>query len=108
MTHSRYRLLIDDLHEAASSTWVVARTSSEAISLLELHGCPYEISFDHDLRADDTAMAVVKKLIETDLDSDGRFIPEDFKFFAHGANPAGKENIHLTLQSYLNQRATRH
>ena len=97
MTHSRYRLLIDDLSDPASSTWIVARTSSEAISLLELPGCPYEISFDHDLGGDDTAMAVVKKLIETDLDSDGRSIPEDFKFFVHSANPAGKENIHLTL-----------
>ncbi len=78
-----------------SSTWVVARTSSEAVSLLESRGCPYEISFDHDLGADDTAMVLIKKLIETDLDSEGGFILEDLKFFVHSANPVGKENIQL-------------
>ncbi|QBR00048.1 cyclic-phosphate processing receiver domain-containing protein [Paraburkholderia pallida] len=89
MTHSRYRLFIDDLRDPVSSTWVVTRTSSEAVSLPESHGRPYEFSFDHDLGGDDTAMVVVKKLIEMDLDSEGRFIPDDFKFFVHSANPAG-------------------
>lgn len=105
MTCHPYRLFIDDLRDPASSSWKVARTSSEAIALLETCGCPYEISFDHDLGGNDTAMVVVKRLIEMDLDTEGKYIPEDFIFSVHSANPVGKENILGLLQAYLKYRA---
>lgn len=105
MTRRPYRLFIDDLRDPVSSSWMVARTSSAAIALLETCGCPYEISFDHDLGGDDTAMVVVKRLIEMDLDAGGKYIPEDFIFSVHSANPVGKENILGLLQAYLKYRA---
>jgi hypothetical protein len=94
------KLFIDDLRQPASEGWQVVRSSAEAIEYLSLHGCPELISFDHDLGGDDTAMAVVHWLIERDLDMPG-FIPAEFSFSVHSANPIGAQNIHGTLGRYL-------
>ncbi|WP_206997703.1 cyclic-phosphate processing receiver domain-containing protein [Trinickia mobilis] len=99
-----YRLFIDDIRDPASEGWVIARTSAKAIALLETMGCPLEISFDHDLGGDDTGMVVVKRMIEMDLDAAGRFIPPEFFFSVHSANPVGRENISGLLNSYLGHR----
>jgi hypothetical protein len=103
--HQPYKLFIDDLREPVSSSWKVARTSAQAIALLEAQGCPVEISFDHDLGGDDTAMVVVNRLIEMDLDASGEFIPDGFTFSVHSANPVGRDNIVGRLRGYLNYRA---
>jgi len=105
MTTGNYRLFIDDLRDPVTSSWVKARTSAEAIALLETRGCPSEISFDHDLGGDDTAMIVVKRMIEMDLDDSGLFIPCDFTFSVHSANLVGAENIAALLHLYLQYRA---
>jgi hypothetical protein len=65
--------------------------------------CPEFISFDHDLGGEDTAMIVVNWMIEKDLDNPG-FIPANFDFIVHSANPIGKQNIQGKLSSYLKQR----
>ncbi|MEM5316526.1 cyclic-phosphate processing receiver domain-containing protein [Paraburkholderia sp. JHI869] len=96
-----YRLFIDDLREPTSPDWIVARDSASAIKLLETQGCPVEISFDHDLGGDDTAMPVAKRMIQLDLDARGTYIPPDFHFIVHSANPIGRENIHELLARYL-------
>ena len=67
-------------------------------------GCPQLISFDHDLGGDDTAMRVVNWMIETDLDAASNFIPADFAFKVHSANPVGAANIQSKLQNYINVR----
>ncbi|CAD6559603.1 hypothetical protein LMG28727_06902 [Paraburkholderia kirstenboschensis] len=77
---TRYRLFIDDIRDPVAPNWVLARTSFEAITALEARGCPFEISFDHDLGGDDTAMVVAKKLVSMDLDAGGGFIPTDFLY----------------------------
>lgn len=99
-----YSLFIDDLRDAPDSTWTVARTSSGAIAVIQDRGCPMTISFDHDLGGDDTAMTVVKRLIELDMDAGGSFIPHDFTFRVHSANPVGSENIRTLLAQYLAMR----
>jgi hypothetical protein len=101
---TRYRLFIDDIRDPVAPDWVIARTSFEAIALLEARGCPFEISFDHDLGGDDTAMVVAKKLVSMDLDAGGGFIPADFVYSVHSANPVGKGNIEGLLEAYLRQR----
>lgn len=104
MNRAAYRLFIDDIRDPVEPRWVVVRTSAEAIACLEEWGCPCEISFDHDLGDDDTAMVVVKRLIDLDLDGGGRFIPADFSFSVHSANPVGRQNIVGLLRSYLSHR----
>lgn len=103
-----YRLSIDDLPNPTSPDWVVARDSAAAIKLLETCGCPVEISFDHDLGGDDTAMLLVKRLVELDLDASGTFIPAGFHFSVHSANPVGRENIQAVLGRYLAFRLEQH
>jgi len=93
------KLFIDDIRESPSG-WFVARTSSAAIEFMKRNGCPREISFDHDLGGDDTAMRVVRWMIEHDLDNPG-FIPSSFSFNVHSANPVGRANIEAALNRYL-------
>lgn len=94
------QMFIDDLREPATDGWIIVRTSAEALDHMQTHGCPARISFDHDLGGDDTAMVVVKAMIEHDLDCPG-FIPADFSFVIHSANPVGAKNIAGLLNSYL-------
>ena len=67
MPKAKSRLYVDDLREPPDADWTVARSSTEAIAFIEEQGCPDEISFDHDLGGDDTAMVIVKWMIERDL-----------------------------------------
>lgn len=99
-----FRLFIDDIREPSDSGWIIARSSEEAIHVIEAYGCPGLISFDHDLGGEDTSMRIVKWLVDRDLDAAGNFIPRDFRFIVHSANPIGSENIVGLLQSYLGHR----
>lgn len=94
-------MFIDDLRAPPDATWIVARSSREALDYMSAHGCPAEMSFDHDLGDDDTAMTIVKYMVEHDLDMGGTFIPESFLFSVHSANPVGARNIKERLQGYL-------
>lgn len=97
-------LYIDDLREPTGTYDFVARSSTDAINYMETTGCPTFISFDHDLGGDDTAMIVAKWMVEKDLDNDGQFIPPDFHFQVHSANPEGAKNIEGLLNNYLQVR----
>ena len=61
-----YKLYIDDLRSPPNDDWVIARSSAKAISVIKSLGFPKEISFDHDLGEDDTAMKVAKWIVNTD------------------------------------------
>jgi hypothetical protein len=100
-----YRLFIDDIRDPIDNDWRIARSSTDAIALLETLGCPCEISFDHDLGGDDTAMLIVKRLIALDLDAGGAFISPEFSYSIHSANPVGRENIRGLLDQYLAVRS---
>ncbi len=101
--NNTYWLYIDDIRSPKyeSGSWVISRSSKEAITYIQNHGCPLFISFDHDLGGDDTSMVVVKWMIEKDLDSVGLFFNRDFHFNVHSANPVGSSNIESLLTNYL-------
>ena len=96
------RMYIDDIRDPKGDFDYIARTSSDAIEMMSI-GCPTFISFDHDLGGDDTAMRVVKFMVEADLDNPG-WIPDNFTFFVHSANPVGAANITGYLNAYLRGR----
>lgn len=100
----KLRLYIDDLRTPKSKDWIVVRSSAEAIEFMKVNGCPDYISFDHDLGGDDTGMKVVKWMIEQDLNLKGKFIPMNFEFNVHSANPVGSENIRALIEGYLQSR----
>ena len=104
-----WALFVDDERMPLSNfngELVVARSLQEAISLIVENGCPSFISFDHDLGEASTgdAIELVKWMIEKDLDENGCFIPKNFSFFVHSANPVGRKNIESLLTSYLEWR----
>lgn len=96
-----YWLYIDDIREPQETVFIMARSSQEAIKIMEQSGCPEFISFDYDLGDEDTAMLVVHWMIEKDLDLQGEFIPDNFQFHVHSANPVGAKNITGLLSGYL-------
>jgi hypothetical protein len=98
------RLYIDDIRFPKTEFDFIARSSLSAIQYMDSEGCPDYISFDHDLGGDDTAMIVVKWMIKRDLDNNGGFIPDNFEFNVHTANPVGGANISGYLNSYLKTR----
>jgi len=99
-----YRLYIDDIRTPKNAFDIITRTSKESIRIMENEGCPEFISFDHDLGGEDTSMIVVKWMVEQDLDNPG-FIPDNFKFNVHSANPVGAANIEGYLNAYIRTRS---
>jgi len=97
------KMYIDDIRNPKTSFDIISRTSLEAINFIKENGCPNFISFDHDLGGEDTSIPIVNFLIEMDLDYPN-FIPLDFTFNVHSANPVGAKNIEGKLNSYLNFR----
>lgn len=97
-------LYLDDLRPVPSG-WAVARSFDDAVAYVETHGVPSMISFDHDLGEAEgvllpTGYDFAKWLVERDLDRPG-FIPADFQFTVHSANPVGARNITGYLEGYL-------
>ena len=81
----------------------IARSSEEAIRLIEEKGMPLHIYFDHDLGGDDTAMRLVNWMIEKDLDED--ILNPELSFSVHSSNPVGAANIEGTLIHRLRFKA---
>lgn len=98
------RLYIDDIRQPKFIFDHITRSSKESIDFMKKFGCPSYISFDHDLGGDDTAMNIVKWMVEMDLDNPG-WITKSFDFNVHSANPVGKANLEGYLGVYLRQRA---
>jgi hypothetical protein len=88
---------IDDVRDAPSDTWIVCRTSDEAIEAVKTHGWPVYMSLDHDLGGDDTVMVFLKRLVNEVWDGDKR--PPMWN--AHSQNPEGVKNIKAFMTSWL-------
>lgn len=97
-------MYIDDIREPKKDYDWIVRSSNVAIDIITRYGCPNFISFDHDLGGEDTAMRVVKWLIEMDLDMSGTFIPYNFEWNVHSANPVGTKNINGYLNAYFKSK----
>lgn len=72
---------------------------SEAIAMVQAHGFPEYVSFDHDLGGDRTGLDFAHYLIQLDLDKGT--MPINFNFDVHSANPVGTENIEALLERYI-------
>ena len=98
------KLYIDDERFPKGDGFVVVRSYTDALEYMTVMGCSKYISFDHDLGDDGTGFDVVKWIVERDLDSGGEFIPENFQYNVHSANPVGRANIEGYLKCYLRNR----
>jgi len=103
-----YKLYLDDIRDpkdsgySSNDDWEICRTPEEAMQTIKVLGCPYFISFDHDmgmgtmLTGMDLAKWIVKKNEKKEI-----FLPSAFSFKVHSANPIGAENIRSYLNNYL-------
>lgn len=95
-----YTAYLDDVRVPKVTYDIVWRSSVEAISYMQEKGCPFFVSFDHDLGGEDTAMKVVKWMISQDEANPG-WIPWDFDFEIHSSNIVGSKNIESYFLSYF-------
>ena len=103
-----WSLFIDDERypvDGDGHNWRIARTLDEVVALIEQHGMPEHISFDHDLGDDvPTGHDIARRLVEMDLD--GLIdMPTEMSFYVHSQNPIGKDNIEGLLENYLAYKA---
>ena len=81
-------------------SWVICRTSSEAIEWVKQNGIPDYISFDHDLGGEDTSRVFIKWL--TDELIDGRLeFTKAFAISVHSQNPIGAKWIRETMDGLI-------
>jgi hypothetical protein len=101
----KWNLYIDDERTPKfQNEWIVVRSVKEAKALIAINGCPTVISFDHDLGDNvPTGHDLAKWIINQDL-SGLLFLPIDFSYNVHSANPVGRDNICSILDSYLSFR----
>ena len=97
------KLYIDDIRDPVSDEFVIVRSYADAVHYFRKNGCPVYISFDHDLGTVDalTGYDIAKWLVERDLNDNGSFIPADFDYNVHSANPVGAANITGLFKNYL-------
>lgn len=108
-----YCLFLDDLRDPSwvyplrdSSNWTVCRSAADAQQAVLEGGCPEWISFDHDLGDNvPTGYSFARWLVDQDLDQEGQWMPKDFSFEVHSANPVGAANIRALLSNYLQNRS---
>ena len=101
---SKYEIWIDDerLPKRPNMLWV--RTIQDFDAALREWGCPSYISFDHDLgHRIPEGYDLAKLLVEFEIRGIIE-IPLDFKYDVHSANPIGKKNIQMYLNSFLEKK----
>lgn len=91
-----YKMFLDDIRNSPDDTWVIVRSSREAIDYIQQNGLPDFISFDHDLGGDDTAMVFLYYLVNNICNSSD----DPPKYKIHSANPIGSKNIEAFMESW--------
>lgn len=86
------KLFVDDLRDPPDATWAVARTSAEALAVLQSGAQVFDLSLDHDLGGDDTSRPIVLWLAER-----GGW-PAIVR--VHSANPVGVEWLTGMVERY--------
>lgn len=104
-----WKLFIDDERWPKDDSFVIARSSADAIEMIKERGMPDNIAFDHDLgiafdqndnQYVDSTMRVVHWIIDQHYDHD-LAIPEHFTFTVHSMNPIGARNIRELMTGFL-------
>ncbi|KXP08710.1 cyclic-phosphate processing receiver domain-containing protein [Tsukamurella pseudospumae] len=58
------KLFVDDIRDPPDATWIVTRTSAEALAVLQSGAQDDELSLDHDVGGEDTSRPIVLWLAE--------------------------------------------
>jgi len=105
------KMYLDDVRTPIEEFDFLVRSYDEALVVIQKHGIPDFISFDHDLGVDEdgtllkTGYDLAKWIVHNDLNAAYK-LPSNFSFKVHSQNPVGKENIISLLQSYLKYKSS--
>lgn len=88
-----WKLYLDDVRPCPVG-FILATSSKEAVALVRELGMPEFMSLDHDLGNEDTTMAFLHGLVN---DLEITHVPD---YVVHSANPVGRDNIIVFLESY--------
>lgn len=100
------KLYLDDIRIPDNNDFTIVRSYEEAISFVKEFGIPKFISFNHDLGCKENGEILpsghdfAKWLVDMDIQKE-YFIPKDFSYQVHSANPIGRNNIQSLLNNYL-------
>jgi len=103
-----WNLFLDDERQPPRDgrEWKIALTHQDVVDLIDEHGMPVYVSFDHDLGdliPNGDGYQVAKYLCDLDMFTDYKF-PDDFDFYVHSQDPVGTENIRDYMRNYLKLR----
>jgi hypothetical protein len=91
------KMFLDDVRDAKvtypNESMITVRSYEDAVTWIKENGVPSVISFDHDLGDGCTGFDFAKWIVERDIDENSAFIPLDFTYMVHSANPIGRDNI---------------
>jgi hypothetical protein len=94
-----WKLFLDDIRSAPDD-YIQAKSTQEAVSLIERKGFPIYISFDHDLGENDTSIDFFNIIVDKVLDGEW-IIAKNFRFDVHSDNYWGHENIKTKMNALL-------
>lgn len=105
-----WRLFLDDVRDvdwiypdAKDGDYIVCRSYHAAVEMCQERGCPSFVSFDHDLGESlPTGLDFANWLVIQDVESG--FMPADFRWHVHSANPWGAANIEARMKGYFTYR----
>lgn len=105
---TQWFLFVDDERQPEDVGWVsgsimVARSSKEALELVELRGLPQAISFDHDLGGEDTAFKFMWALINGHMDQKWDLSKMEH-IQVHTANNVGREKLVKLWENFCRTR----
>lgn len=96
MSDAPIRLFVDDLREPPAG-WTVARSSAEAIAVLEA-GSVAAVALDHDLGGEDTGLRVIEWFERAVADDPEIELPA---FSIHSANPVGAARMRTAIEALI-------
>lgn len=102
-----WKMFLDDLRYPHAKDFIIARSSADAIWMIDQYGMPVYIAFDHDLGGTDTSIKLIDWIIEKVLDGN-LIIPDFFEYSIHSANPVGAGNIRGKLDPFLRYIGVNH
>jgi hypothetical protein len=95
------KIFLDDERFPVDDTWIIFRSTDQAILFIKNNNFPTHLSLDHDLGDNvKTGFDFVKELIELMLDKN--ISPVGIDFYVHSQNPIGKENMIRYWKSFNN------
>lgn len=101
-----YKLWLDDTRPIDQTIldhnkdWKVARSSEEAIRIVEKDGPPYFISFDYDLGAGDNSMAFLKWFAKK-VGNGKLKLESRFDYYVHARNALALDRIYNFMEGLL-------